>query len=219
MRTLSTEEIRVLACLVEKEWTTPEYYPLTLRALVGACNQKSNRYPVMDLTEADVQECLNALRKEKLVARVEEHRSRVPKFAHKFSETLELDQQQTAILTELMLRGPQTMGEIKARASRMYPFERMIQVESAIRNLSQREQGPLVVQLPRGPGQKEYRYAHLLGEAVDASTAAAASDDEREPLTSEPRGGLQELASEVAELRQQLRDLQQAFESFRDQFQ
>src|SRR5580704_9276061 len=158
---LSDVETRVLGSLVEKELTTPEYYPLSLNALVNACNQKSNRDPLMKLNDSDVSDALRSLGKEGLAGPADTMDSRVTKFEHRLQEAFNFDRRETAVLCELLLRGPQTPGELRSRAERMHRFDDLGQVQSTLQRLAQREP-PMVKMLPRTPGTKEARYAHLL---------------------------------------------------------
>lgn len=158
--TLSSVEARVLGALIEKEITTPEYYPLSLNALTNACNQKSNRDPVLHLEEHDVRRALNDLESQSLVRSVGD--SRVTKFEHRLQDAFNFYRGEIAILCELLLRGPQTPGELRTRASRMHTFEDLENVHSSLQKLAKREP-PVVAVLPRQPGTKEARYAHLLG--------------------------------------------------------
>src|SRR5271169_1247233 len=151
---LSDVETRVLGSLVEKELTTPEYYPLSLNALVNACNQKSNRDPVMSLDEDAVDAALRSLDKQGLAGRADAMDNRVTKFGHRLQEAFNFDRRETAVLCELLLRGPQTPGELRGRAGRMHPFEDLSQVQSTLQRLMQREP-PIVKLLPRQPGTKE----------------------------------------------------------------
>jgi uncharacterized protein YceH (UPF0502 family) len=159
-RPLDALEIRVLGCLMEKEKTTPEYYPLTLNALVAACNQKSNRDPVMELTDVDVQGALDRLREHVLVWATSS--ARTERWEHRLDRRLELDAAGKAILTVLFLRGLQTPGELRARTERLHPFASIADVEATLRSLAGGEE-PLVVELPRQPGHKEARWTHLAG--------------------------------------------------------
>lgn len=211
--TLSDIEVRVLAALVEKEITTPEYYPLTLNALVNACNQKSNREPVVTYDAQTVNEAIGSLKEKALVSVVMGGDSRVPKYRNYFAEALELTPQEVAILDVLMLRGPQTVGELRGRTERLYPFAETGDVDVVLEGLMERKDGPLVMKLPRQPGRKEHRYAHLLsGEPVlieDTTTAV-------ETHTKSER--LQQLEDEVAQLRQDMDDLRAEFAEFHRQF-
>jgi len=158
---LSEVECRLLGSLVEKEVTTPEYYPLSLNALVNACNQKSNRDPVMNLDEAAVRDALDSLETQSLVRSVSPADSRVTKYEHRLQEAFNFYRHETAILCLLLLRGPQTLGELRTRSDRMHSFDDLSAVQSSLQHLMKREP-PLVQALPRQPGTKETRYAHLL---------------------------------------------------------
>ncbi len=203
-------EVRVLAALLEKETTTPEYYPLSLNALVNACNQKSNRDPIVNFDEDTVERALDSLREKGLLLSVSGAGSRVKKFGHRLSERLNLGRRELAILCELMLRGPQTLGELKNRADRMHHFDDLAEVESVIERQSE-----LIVKLPRRPGEKEPRYAHLLSGAP----AVAPADEASPPQEMTPRGDrIGALEEEVARLRGELEELKQQVAAFRQQF-
>jgi uncharacterized protein len=176
---LSPVEARVIGRLIEKAITTPDQYPLSLNALTNACNQKSNRDPVLELDERTVQETIDALVKKHLVLEKSGFGSRVPKYQHRFCNTgfgtLEFSPHETAIVCELLLRGAQTPGELRSRASRMAQIQDVGEVESALSTLAARPDGPFVVRLAREPGRRESRYAHLFsGEVGGASTASEA---------------------------------------------
>jgi hypothetical protein len=218
--TLTSVEARVLAALIEKEITTPEYYPLSLNALTNASNQKSNRDPVLHLEESEVRKALNHLEFQSLVRSVGD--SRVTKFEHRLQDAFNFYRPEIAVLCELLLRGPQTPGELRTRASRMHAFEDLDSVHSALQRLAKREP-PLVTTLPRQSGTKETRYAHLLGESLPAAPVApehAVAQSEHHPAPHDPQNGdrLESLAAEVAELREQMSDLQKQFATFRKQF-
>jgi uncharacterized protein len=199
-------EVRVLGSLLEKEITTPEYYPLSLNALVNACNQKSNRDPAVNFDEDTVEHALQSLRDKGLLLSITSAGSRVHKYGHRISEKLNLGRPELAVLCELMLRGPQTLGELRNRAVRMHPFDDLEQVQSVIDRLPE-----LMVKLERRPGEKESRYAHLL------SGTPALSHTPPEP--SAPRSDrIAILESEVAQLRHELEDLKQQFAGFKKQF-
>ena len=159
--TLNDIEIRILGCLIEKEFTTPDYYPLTLNSLTAACNQKSNRNPVESFEEPVVEQALEGLRKRGLVQALHVSGSRTAKYRHAFLEEFKLIPSEAAVLCELMLRGPQTVGEIRTRAERMYKFKGLEEVDEILRDLMDREQ-PLVFKLRREPGKREERHVHLL---------------------------------------------------------
>jgi uncharacterized protein len=212
---LSDVEARVLGCLVEKEITTPEYYPLSLNALLHACNQKSNREPLMNLEEDSVRHALRALG-EQALARSASGDSRVAKFEHRLSEVFNFTRPESAILCELLLRGPQTPGELRSRAERMHPFEDLGVVHTTLKHLMEREPA-LVKLLPRQPGNKEARYTHLLSGDVEVREAPA----EREVLVAKSpleNGRLSQLEDEVASLKREIGDLKRQFAEFRKQF-
>jgi uncharacterized protein YceH (UPF0502 family) len=171
---LTAEEVRVVGCLMEKEATTPEYYPLTLNALVTACNQTSNRDPVVSYDAGEVTEALDHLRELKLIRVVHPSSGRAIKYRHVLDEALSLDDRSRAVLTVLMLRGPQTLGELRTRTERMHPFETTAEVESVLDALAGREPA-LVVRLERQPGQKEARSAHLLAGEPDVQVASSSA--------------------------------------------
>jgi len=161
MHILNEIEIRILGALIEKQYTTPEYYPLTLNSTTLACNQKSNRDPVMELEETTVLRALDELREKKLVYKVEGAGYRVPKYEQSITDILKLDLKETAILSVLMLRGEQTLGELRTRSARIYDFADLSEVDNILDNLAKREE-PLISKLPRQTGLKESRYIHLL---------------------------------------------------------
>ena len=171
---LTATEARILGALAEKELATPEYYPLTLNALVAACNQKNNRDPEMRLEAADVERALGALQYDKqLAGRFSGVGARTVKYTHRLTETLAVDTPELAILCELLLRGPQTPGELRGRASRMHPFASPAEVKTVLDALASRKPDPYVVELPRSAGCKENRYAHAFGDLPDVAAAAA----------------------------------------------
>ncbi len=217
---LTEEEVRALGALVEKSVTTPEYYPPSLNALVAACNQKSSRDPVVDYDEATVARALERLREKHLLWVVSEAGARVPKYKHRFAEAFDLSEADQAILCLLMLRGPQTPGELRSRAGRLHSFASPEEVERVLEELATLEEGPLVVKLPRQPGRKEHRWAHTLHgapaeqpetvpEPVDAPLAAAR--DERARLCA-LEAGVAALQEEVAALKSQLEDFRKRLE-------
>ncbi len=218
LKPLSLEAIRVLGCLIEKETSTPEYYPLTLNALKSACNQKSNRSPVVQYSETDVITALDELTHERIVGHATGSGSRVLKYRHALREAWELSGAECAALACLALRGPQTVGEVKGRTSRMYPFEDLAETQQTLVGLTERED-PLVILLARQPGQKESRYAHLLageadseavGQDIGVPTGAAAD------TTEGTRDG--SLHQSVESLRADLDQLRKEFDAFRTQF-
>ena len=216
---LNEIEARVLGALVEKEITTPEYYPLSLNALVNACNQKSNREPMMNLEEDAVRTALRSLSEQQL-ARSAASDLRVSKYEHRLNEVFNFHRHEIAILCVLLLRGPQTPGELRGRTDRMYTFEDLESVHSAL-NLLMKREPPLVAVLPRQPGTKEVRYAQLLSGVPEL--AAASSPDSRDKASAPDRGPaldrLQHLEAEVAELRSELSALREQFAAFQKQFQ
>ncbi len=210
---LNFEQVRILAALMEKEVTTPDYYPLTLKSLCSACNQKSNRDPVVSFDEALVSHVLTQLRDLGLVWKVGGPGSRTDKFEQRLSESMGWDQQQAALMCELMLRGPQTIGELKNHASRMYPFSHMIQMETSLQKLQDHEKGPLVMQLEKRAGQKEARYAQLFmgePEVVDEPIQM--------PIVGSLRPSTIELEKQVAELTERVEALEESLRMFRAQF-
>jgi uncharacterized protein YceH (UPF0502 family) len=213
---LDSVEARVLGALVEKEITTPEYYPLSLNALVNACNQKSNRDPVMDLDESAVRTALRTL-DDKTLARSAATDGRVAKYEHQLQEAFNFTRPEIAILCELLLRGPQTPGELRSRASRLHDFDDLTVVHSTLQRLMHREP-PLVKLLLRQPGTKEARYAQLLSrepEQLPPQTTEVRTVPSASPSS---EGRIAALEAEVASLKQEIADLQQQFASFRKQF-
>ena len=208
---LDAVAVRVLGALIEKESTTPDTYPLTLNALTAACNQSSNREPVMSLDEAVVLDSVQNLMRRSLVREVYRSDSRAKRYRQTMSETLSLHPAEMAVLCVLMLRGPQTTGEIRTRTSRLHDFSEIAQVDITLQALMTLST-PLVVQLPRQPGQKEVRYAHLLAGEPDTSALHHA-----EPATGKA-GRIDDLEKEIAALRAELSDLRQRFEEFQKQF-
>jgi uncharacterized protein YceH (UPF0502 family) len=213
---LSEIETRVLGSLIEKELTTPEYYPLSLNALVNACNQKSNRDPVMALNESAISVALRSLDKEGLAGPADGMDNRVTKFEHRLQEAFNFDRRETAILCELLLRGPQTPGELRNRAERMHRFDDLGQVQSTLQRLAQREP-PIVKMMPRRPGTKEARYAHLLSGDAQIQAAELAPEEGATPRVVESER-IAHLESEVAALQSEVASLKQQFAAFRKQF-
>jgi uncharacterized protein YceH (UPF0502 family) len=211
---LTDVETRVLGSLVEKELTTPEYYPLSLNALVNACNQKSNRDPVMNLDEAAVREALRALDKKGLAGAPDNMVSRVTKYEHRLQEAYNFTRHEIAILSELLLRGPQTPGELRSRADRMHQFDDLGIVQSTLQRLMKREP-PLVKVLPRQPGTKEARYAHLLSGDLEVSPDPAAGAAASSTISSDR---IARLEDQVETLQAEIADLKQQFAAFRKQF-
>ena len=221
--TLTPVDARVLGSLVEKEITTPEYYPLSLNAILNAANQKSNRDPVMDLDEDAIRRALHSLSQQSL-ARSAATDSRVPKFEHRLAEVFNFHRHEIALLCVLLLRGPQTPGELRTRTDRLYQFDDLAAVHSAL-NLLMNRQPPLVKVLPRQPGTKEARYAHLLSGDVEESIPKMAHTDSSSSLVRQPELApsdsprLARLENEVAALRAEVADLKTQLSTFQKQFQ
>ena len=210
---LTDEEIRVLGCLIEKEMATPEYYPLSLNALTNACNQKSNRNPVTAYSEETVMTALNGLRKKKLA--MESSGSRVIKYAQTFSNEFKLNSREEAVICILLVRGPQTLGEIRGRTERLYPFSGLEDVQETINGL---ENEGLIKRLPRQPGRKESRYSHMLGGEPGES---AEKDDIVLDTNSKGKADyelIKELKDEIEMLRDELSSIRQEFEAFKAKF-
>jgi hypothetical protein len=214
---LNEIEARVLGALVEKDITTPDYYPLSLNALVNACNQKNNRDPVMSLEEGAVRDALDGLHEHGLAGPASGADSRVTKYEHRLQETFNFSRGETAILCVLLLRGPQTPGELRGRTERMHRFEDLDAVQSSLQKLMQREP-PLVAVVPRQPGTKESRYAHLMSGEVEAgelglprmvSPSTSSPDKERVDRLEAAVAALQ---NEVSALKQQLAEFRKQFE-------
>ena len=213
---LNEMEARVLGALLEKEITTPDYYPLSLNSLVNACNQKSNRDPVMNVDEDSVRDALRTLQDNSLARSVSAVDSRVTKYEHRLQEAFNLDRREAALFCELLLRGPQTTGELRTRAERMHPFDDLGEAQSALQRLMNREP-PLVKVLARQPGTKESRYIHLLSAEAKPVTSTAGREVPV-ALEREKMDGLSRLSSEMTELRRDIADLKQQFAAFRKQF-
>ena len=213
---LSETEVRVLGALIEKELTTPAYYPLSLNALVNACNQKSNRDPYMNLDEDAVLESLRSLNQKELAGPADNMESRVKKYEHRLQEAFNFTRHEIAILCELLLRGPQTPGELRGRAERMHTFDDLGVVQATLQRLMKREP-PLVRLLPRQPGTKEARYAHLFSGELESWTR----EPEVEPIVISGSSMGQQIARleiDVATLQKEIADLKQKFADFRKQF-
>lgn len=199
---LNPAEVRVLGALIEKEITTPDYYPLSLNALMAACNQSSNRYPVVHYGEGEVGTAADSLREKGLVHLVDRGESRVVKYRHVLYEAMDLGRPAIAVMCVLLLRGPQTVGEIRTRSNRLYDFSSLEDVETTLNALMTGE-APLIVRLPRQTGQKEVRYAHLLSGKVTVDDAESESEPEPDRL---------------GKLEREVEDLKQQFEQFRKRF-
>jgi uncharacterized protein YceH (UPF0502 family) len=212
---LSDIEARVLGSLVEKQVTTPEYYPLTLNALTLACNQKNNRSPVTSYSEDEVAQALETLREKNLTYVFYGSTSRVPKYKHVMTEVLHLNAAELAVMCVLLLRGPQTSGELTTRGFRLHEFSGLEEVDAALNALMTREPDPLVIRLPRQPGQKEVRHAHLLSGRVEVETHAAARVAAPRATSSDR---VSKLESDVETLKTEFQRLREQFEGFKKQF-
>lgn len=201
---LSPLESRVIGVLIEKQLTTPDYYPLTLNALLAGCNQKSNRHPVMNATEGEVQMALDALNRRTLVMDSYGASGRVMRYAHNLPKVLDLGQAMTALMAALMLRGPQTPGELRTGSERLYRFADLSSVEAYLEDMATRPAGALLIKLPKQPGSREHRWAHLLSGPVEAEAAGAAASDQEEAVTT---GELAALKSNVAQLQDEVTEL------------
>ena len=202
-RVLDAIEVRVLGSLMEKQLATPEYYPLTVNALVAACNQKSNREPVMELSESDVQRALARLQDEKLVWKV--MGGRAVRYDHNLDTVWHLNRAEKAVITLLFLRGPQTPGELRGRSDRLHPFDSVPEVEELLRDMAAHSE-PLVREMSRRPGQKESRWAHTVGGAIAEPEPVAATHEESAVSHAEP------LSVRVARLEQQVASLDDALQ-------
>jgi hypothetical protein len=208
---LSSIEARIIGCLIEKQITTPDQYPLSLNALVNAVNQKSNRDPVMSADEAAIQTTLDHLIRKHLVIEKSGFGSRVPKYQHRFCNTefgpLKFTPQELAIVCELFVRGPQTPGELRTRAARMASFSEVGQVETALESLSSRADGPFVVRLPREPGRRDSRYAHLFSGPVTIPALTEESITGPSIASAPAPSRLERLEEEVRQLKEELKDI------------
>ncbi|MCG9554616.1 YceH family protein [Vibrio sp. Isolate31] len=212
---LSPIEARIIGCLIEKEVTTPDHYPLTLNSLTTACNQKSNREPVLSLSESEVLDAVDGLIARRMVSDESSFNSRVNKYQHRFCNTefgdLQFTEQERAIICCMLLRGPQTPGELRTRTGRLANFTDVKEVEATLEKLATREAGALVVKLPREAGKRESRYQHLLSGEVDVEAFATASAGAAAPSALNEK--LEELESEVASLRAEVAELKALVES------
>ncbi|EGR0478004.1 DUF480 domain-containing protein [Vibrio cholerae] len=208
---LSPLEARVIGCLIEKEVTTPDHYPLTLNSLTTACNQKSNREPVLNLSEAEVQDTVEGLIARRLVSDESSFNSRTSKYQHRFCNTefgdLKLNQQELGLICCLLLRGAQTPGELRTRTNRLCTFTDVKETEAVLERLANRDSGELVVKLPREPGKRESRYHHLFCGEVDMAAFATSSDNEANASSQ-----YAELEQEVAVLREEVAELRALIE-------
>jgi uncharacterized protein len=212
---LTPIEVRVLGSLIEKQITTPEYYPLTLNSLTAACNQKNNRNPITSLAESEVDEALYSLRDKNLAYVFHGSTSRVPKYKHVAPEVLHLTPPELAAMCVLMLSGPQTVGEIRTRGYRLYEFSGLDEVDETLRALKTKDE-PMVVSLPRQPGQKEARFAHLLSGEPEIELSEATV--ERHPRRASDPDRVAKLEEQVQTLTQQVENLTTQFEEFKKQF-
>ncbi len=216
---LSTVEARILGTLIEKQMTTPDYYPLTLNALVNACNQKSNRNPVMSLDENTIIPGLDSLRAQHLVWQVKTQGSRTVKFEHNMKDVFDFSASELAVICLLLLRGPQTSGEIRSRTTRLCEFHGLAAVEHTLEKLAAHEKGPFVVKLPRSPGQKESRYAHLFSDVPQTEPDAPADPISQAPTAQTvDHDRIAILEEQVANLTDTLEALKSEFDNFRKQF-
>ena len=226
---LNPIQARVLGALVEKDITTPEYYPLSLNALVNACNQKSNREPVMTIDENAVRDALAGLQEYRLAGPASGADSRVQKYEHRLQEVFNFDRRETAVLTVLLLRGSQTPGELRGRTERTYRFDTLDDVQAALQKLMQRNPS-LAAILPRQPGSRESRYAHLLSGPVQEGATPSQSSEQTQSFSSATNDHLGSdavshledqiatLRQQVATLHQEINDLKSQFATFRKQF-
>jgi uncharacterized protein YceH (UPF0502 family) len=214
---LTAVEARVLGALIEKDITTPDYYPLSLNALLNACNQKNNREPVMNLDEDAIRQALASLQEKRLAGPAGGADSRVTKYEHRLQEVFNFDRRETAVVCVLLLRGPQTPGELRGRTERMYRFETLEDVQSALQKLMDR-QPPLVRVLPRQPGTKESRYLHLFAGDIAAENVLAATIPSTRSAGNSAEERIASLESQVASLRNGLGELRRELADFRQQF-
>jgi uncharacterized protein YceH (UPF0502 family) len=215
---MSDIEVRILGCLFEKGTTTPDYYPLTLNALVNACNQKSNRNPVVTYEETSVVRGLESLQEKGLSEKIYKTDSRVPKYQHLFIKKFNLSLPEAAVLCVLMLRGPQTAGEIRGRTERLYKYSGLKEVEEVLTGLMNREQ-PMVIKLPRQAGRKESRYMHLLsGEPEITETETPLPEEAATQRVRAENERIATIEKEVAVLRSELDNLKQEFKKLKSEF-
>ena len=210
---LNEVEARIVGCLIEKEATTPEYYPLTLNALINACNQKSNRFPIVDYDEKTVTQALEDLREKNIVYVFYGSTSRVPKYKHILPKLLEIDRHEVAIICVLLLRGFQTIGELRERSQRIYEFESLNEVHQTLDELMKRTE-PLIIELPKQPGQKEARYGHLLSGEISPEAMATTIFTP----THAKQDQIAKLEAEIEELKTNFAALRNEFEEFKKQF-
>jgi uncharacterized protein YceH (UPF0502 family) len=211
---LDEAEVRVLGALMEKEIATPEYYPLSLNALVNACNQKSNREPVVSYHEDIVEDALAGLRAKGLATRISGQDMRVPKHQHRLPEVFNLGRREAAVLCVLLLRGPQTAGELRGRTERLYAFDDLEAVDACLQRLTEWQPDPLVATVPRHPGHKETRYGHLLSGPLLSAPAPAqhAPQEPREDPVARLQAAVDSLQQEVADLKREFAEFRRQFE-------
>jgi hypothetical protein len=223
---LNPVELRILGALIEKQMATPDYYPMTLNALVNACNQKNNREPLMTLDPAEVEAALNSLRKQHLVWQIVTHGSRTAKYEHNLAETASVSERELAILCELFLRGPQTAGELNTRTARLIETHGLIAIEQLLKKLAEHHKGPFVEMLPRRPGHKENRYVHLFCP-IEQSEAMYTAATMYQGVASSATSGrgvkaaddrVEILEQKISELEIRLNALQDEFLAFKQQF-
>ena len=210
---LTFEETRVIGSLIEKELTTPEYYPLTVNALRNACNQKSNRDPVVSFDESIIENTLDKLREKSFASRITGSDIRVPKYRQVFTEAMNFSHEEIAVICVLMLRGPQTPGEIKSRSSRMFNFGNLTQVDDVLQKLMNREK-PLIIKLPRQTGMKESRYMHILSGEPEIDTPV----NEIKDISSNNDDRITKLEAEFESLKNDVNEIKTKFEKFKQQF-
>jgi uncharacterized protein len=220
---LNAVEVRILGALIEKEITTPEYYPLSLNALINACNQKSNRDPMMNLDEDAARTALRSLDARGYAGAADNFDSRVTKYEHRLQEAFNFDRRETAIVCELFLRGPQTPGELRSRCERMHKFDDLSEIQLTLQRLMKREP-PLATLLPKQPGTKEARYAHLLSGEIAVEIAVPATDlreakHGNATMQSADPQRIAQLESEMATLREEVAELKRQLVEFKKQFQ
>jgi uncharacterized protein YceH (UPF0502 family) len=216
---LTAIEARVLGSLIEKQITTPDYYPLSLNALTNACNQLTNRDPVMALDESAVARAVEGLREKRLGTVFHGAESRVARYKHTFTDAILLTPAEVALLCVLLLRGPQTVGELRTRAERLFAFESLAEVDEVLAALIARQPDPLVAKLPRQPGTKESRYAHLLSGPIEVTASITSLPPDSAPLAVRAENDrLANHEEEIASLRRELAELRQQFAEFRKQF-
>lgn len=211
---LNPIEIRVLGSLIEKEITTPEYYPMSLNALTNACNQKSNRDPIMELSENEVHAAIETLRDKRLGWQFSSAGARVPKYEHNLRSLFTLSKEDIAVLCVLLLRGPQTIGELRTRTDRMCSFDSLELVEKTVKGLISREDGPFVVELPRQPGRKENRYMHLFAGEIEVNQDSSVENQ----ITEHPKISISSTSERITALEHEIVSLKTELNELRTQF-